>query len=144
MRRLPKSFFWIDQSVIRSGVWVRLSPEARLAYVALAASCDREGISIWSATKLMTLSACVAHDGWQAKLTELERESLIERVPESTPPAIRLRDFDTQTRALVVGTQATKTGITPNAPSRAPIIVHTQTTIHLGGTLTHVKSRTAD
>ena len=144
MRRLPRSFFWIDQSVIRSGAWLRLSVEARLAYVALAASCDREGITIWSAPKLMALSASGDHENWEAQVSELEREALIERVPDRSPPAIRLRELEAPVRPGVMDRVTAKPSSLQSMPAGAPIIVHTQTTIHLGGTLTHVESGNAD
>ena len=145
MRRLPRSFFWIDQSVIRSGAWLRLSAEARLAYVALAASCDREGISIWSVPKLMELSGSSGeHENWHVRVSELEREALIERVPEHSPPAIRLREFEAHARPGALDTGMIKPSPLQSTSTAAPIVVHTQTTIHFGGTLTHVESRKTD
>lgn len=142
-RRLPRSFFWIDQSVIRSGVWLGLSAEARLAYVALAASCDREGLSIWSARKLMELGACPEREDWSARVSELEGCALIERLPEHSPPAIRLKELDLPSRGEA-GVEAARPAPAPASPHAAPIIVHTQTTIHLGGNLSHAESRKAD
>jgi hypothetical protein len=145
MRRLPRAFFWIDQSVIRSGAWLRLSAEARLAYVALAASCDREGISIWTAPKLMELSASGERENWNARVSELEREALIERVPEHSPPAIRIRELEVPPRPVSMDTGMFKPGpLQSLSTAVSPIIVHTQTTIHLGGTLTHVESGKTD
>lgn len=131
-RRLPRSFFWMDQSVIRSGAWQRLSAEARLAYVALAASCDREGLSIWSAPKLMELAACREREEWGARISELEGCALIERVLDHSPPAIRLRELDSPARGDAVEAPRT-TPASAATPPAVPIIVHTQTTIHLGG-----------
>ena len=142
MRRLPRSFFWIDQGVIRNGAWLKLSAEARLAYVAIAASCDREGLSIWSALKLMQLSASHEREDWDARVSELESQGLIERVREHCPPAIRLREFETPVRDSTPA--APKSVSVASASSPAPIIVHTQTTIHIGGTPTHVEPRNSD
>jgi len=142
-RRLPRSFFWIDQSVIRSGAWQRLSAEARLVYVALAASCDREGLSIWSAPKLMELAACREREEWSVRCSELEGCALIERLPEHSPPAIRLKELDLLSRGDAAAEGARPTPA-PALPHAAPIIVHTQTTIHLGGNLSHAESRKAD
>jgi hypothetical protein len=146
-RRLPRSFFWIDQSMIRSGAWQRLSAEVRLAYVALAASCDREGLSIWSAPKLMELAACRDRDEWSARVSELESQKLIERVPESSPPAIRIMEFEAPVRGPIAEGEVPRSTASsaPSSPMAAPpIIVHTQTTIHLGGAPSHVEPRTAD
>lgn len=141
-RRLPRSFFWIDQSVIRSGAWQRLSAEARLAYVALAASCDREGLSIWSAAKLMELAACRAREEWGARVSELESCALVERVPEHSPPAIRLKELDSSARSDAAETSRSTPALATQFA--APIVVHTQTTIHLGGSGSHAESRKAD
>lgn len=144
-RRLPKSFFWIDQNIIRSGAWQRLSASSRLAYVALAASCDRDGVSIWSASKLMELSACLEREEWIASVTELENQQLIEKVPESSPPAIRLRELQTQVgRESIADAGPAPKPVPGPSTSAAPIIVHTHTTIHLGGKTAHVESGNAD
>jgi hypothetical protein len=128
-RRLPRSFFWIDQNLIRSGIWLKLSAEGRLAYIALAASCDREGVSIWSAPKLMELSACSEREEWGTRIAELENQGLIERIPDTAPPAIRLREFETP--APRPESDTFRPVSAPRALSTAPIVV--QTTIHLGG-----------
>lgn len=139
-RRLPRSFFWIDQSVIRSGAWQRLSAEARLAYVALAASCDREGLSIWSSPKLMELAACLERESWGARISELESCALVERVVDHSPPAIRLKELDSSARGDVA--EAPRPSPAPPTQFTTPIIV--QTTIHLGGNGSHAESRKAD
>lgn len=134
-RRLPRSFFWIDQQMIRNGQWMKLSPGARLAYVALSASCDREGLSIWSRSKLMGLSGCQNPEDWQYQLVELESERLIEPAPDQVPPGIRVLELESETSASgkqsFSGAQSFPTGASP-IPA-GPIVVHTQTTIHLGG-----------
>ena len=79
LRRIPKSFFWIDQALIRSGVWEKLSGQARLTFVALSATCDREGLSVWSAGKLQSLSATADAEAFGSSLSELEVARLIER-----------------------------------------------------------------
>lgn len=79
LRRIPKSFFWIDQTLIRSGVWEKLSGQARLTFVALSATCDREGLSVWSARKLQSLSATEDVEAFGSSLSELEVARLIER-----------------------------------------------------------------
>ena len=143
-RNLPRSFFWIDQHLIRSGIWLNLGAEARLTYIAIAASCDRQGISIWSRNKLMELSACKDPEEWEPRISELLDHKLIELLPENSPPAIRLIGFQSE---------SPNTGRT--GPHRlpdtipAPVIVHTYTTINLGntrseGTAPHVESRNSD
>jgi hypothetical protein len=144
MRRLPRSFFWIDQGVIRSGAWQKLSAEARLAYVALAASCDREGISIGSAPKLMQLSASRERENWDARVLELESPELIERVTEHCLPAIRLKEFETPLGNSTAAAPKPKPISVSSPTSSAPIVVHTQTTIHIGGAPTHVDPRNPD
>lgn len=132
-RRLPKAFFWIDQNVIRSGVWKGLSPQARLAYVALAASCDREGVSIWSAPKLMEISGCVEREEWSARIVELEQHRLIEAVPGHVPPAIRVMEVDPPGRTDPADRESSERRAPPTLPSSpASIIVHTHTTIQMG------------
>ncbi len=79
LRRIPKSFFWIDQALIRTGVWEQLSAQARLTFVALSATCDREGLSVWSARKLQSLSATEDAEVFGSSLSELEVARLIER-----------------------------------------------------------------
>jgi hypothetical protein len=149
-RRLPRSFFWIDQNVIRSGAWQRLSAEARLAYVALAASCDREGLSIWSVPKLMELAACRDREEWGARLTELEIQNLIERMPEHSPPAIHIKEIGAPLRNPNQEAVLPRASVVPHAslaatPSAAaPMIIHTQTTIHVGGAAHHVEPGKAD
>ena len=44
-RPISRSFFWIDQAIVRTGLWVSISTEAVMVYVALSASVDRNGIS---------------------------------------------------------------------------------------------------
>lgn len=78
-RRMPKSFFWIDQQLIRSGTWEKLSAQARLTYVALSATCDREGLSLWTARRLQSLAATEDIEVFGSSLSELEVVRLIER-----------------------------------------------------------------
>jgi len=133
-RRLPRSFFWVDQQIIRSGAWLKLSPHSRLIYIAVSASVDKEGLSIWSPTKLMELSGCRDHDEFQNGLTELETHQLIVPIPQHVPPAIQLcslQPADEQSKASGISTAR-------NHQVAAPIVVHT--TIHVGGGPRHVES----
>lgn len=149
-RRLPRSFFWIDQHLIRSGTWLKLSASARLAYIAIAASCDRQGMSIWSRNKLMELSACKNPDDWGPLISELMSHQLIEPLPENSPPAIRLIEFQIENFESASRSEAQRVPA-PDATvtSTAPIVVHTHTTIHLGntalgGNAAHVEARNSD
>jgi len=154
-RKLPRSFFWVDQQLIRSGAWLRLSAPARLAYIALAASCDRQGVSIWSRHKLMELSACQDPDDWGGTLVELESHQLIQLLPDSAPPEIRLIELTAESSAAAgaelkrpPGTPAAVASPPPWAPC-GPLVVHTQTTIHLSHTpreekLIHADPRKSD
>ena len=155
-RKLPRSFFWVDQQLIRGGAWLKLSAPARLAYIALAASCDRQGVSIWSRHKLMELSACQDPDDWGSTLVELESHQLIQLLPECAPPEIRLTELTAESPASSgaefkspPGTPAAAmAGPSPWASS-GPLVVHTQTTIHLGHTpreekLVHADPRKSD
>lgn len=93
-RRLSRSFFWIDQQLIRGGHWSRINAASRLLYVALAASCDRQGVSLCSCGKLMELSAIRDHATIQESLVALESMRLIEVRSEQIPPAIVLLPLD--------------------------------------------------
>jgi hypothetical protein len=123
----------MDQHLIRGGVWLKLSAAARLAYVALAASCDRQGVSIWSRPKLMELSACLNPDEWGERIRELESHGLVESLPSSSPPAIRLIDLEGSGLTTGVEIRPSPTSTPPVTPTSAwPFVVHTQTTISLG------------
>jgi hypothetical protein len=139
-RRLPRSFFWIDQHLIRSGTWLRLSAEARLTYIAIAASCDRQGVSIWSRAKLMELAACKAPEEWGFRISELISHRLIELLPETAPPAIQLIELQPE-QDTACGSAAPSLPpviATPNPPPQ--VVVHTHTTIHLGSSKTGASS----
>lgn len=150
-RRLPRSFFWVDQHLIRSGTWLKLSASARLAYIAVAASCDRQGVSIWSRSKLMELSACPDPGDWMPRIQELMGHGLIEILPENSPPAIRLIEFQVENpESVAPSTNRTGPPSRCLPPSPSPIVVHTHTTIHLGdaphtgGDAAHVEPRSSD
>jgi hypothetical protein len=153
-RKLPRSFFWVDQQMIRSGLWLKLAAHSRLAYIALAASCDREGVSIWSRSKLMALSEVHDPDDFQACLIELGGHGLIELLPDHSPPAIRLLPLEPDSPAkaspgpaAAVESQALSEKLGAAPGSSGPITVHTQTTVYVGipgGRPTHAEPRTAD
>jgi hypothetical protein len=127
VRKLPKSFFWVDQQIIRGGAWTKLGCQARLAYIAIAASCDREGVSIWSRNKLMELAGAKDPDDWKAQLEELGSHKLIELLPEACPPAIRLMPLDESMGAQ----EQNRAFVRPTKPQNQPIVIHTHTSIHL-------------
>lgn len=79
-RPMPRSFFWIDQHLIRSGTWEKMSAQARLIYVALSAGCDRCGVNLWTIKRLMDLSAIDCKNSFTAAMTELEEKKLIENL----------------------------------------------------------------
>jgi hypothetical protein len=145
-RKLPRAFFWIDQEIIRSGLWLKLSPAARLAYLAIVATCDRQGVSIWSRNKLMELSSCSDPEDWYTKIVELETHRLIETLQGHSPPAIRVIELTTANTAAVDGTSPRSSSSSDPHPSRQipPIVVHTHTTIHLGEKSNHVEPRNSD
>jgi hypothetical protein len=145
-RKLPRSFFWVDQKLIREGLWLKLCPASRLSYIALAASCDRDGVSIWSRSKLMELAGVQDPEQWQTILTELETFRLIEPVAGHSPAAIRL---------LTLGSDGEVPRSSSHAPSQvtspgqhaSPLTVHTHTTVYLGGSpdrTSHAEPRAAD
>lgn len=156
-RPLPRAFFWLDQQLVRSGIWLKLSPQARLAYIALCASCDRQGVSIWSRAKLMQLSACQDPEEWQRLLVELESHQLVERMVDHSPPALRLVPLQSEGMSAGMPTsRAAADALTAATPSESaklapmagpsPIVVHTHTTIHFGAgkTESHAESGNAN
>jgi hypothetical protein len=133
-RRLPRSFFWIDQQLVRNGTWVKLGHEARLVYIAISASVDRDGLSIWSRSKLMELSGCRTPEEFQQGIVDLESHRLIEPIPQNVPPAIHLCSLD-PTEAETAPRGA---GSGRGQHASPPIVVHT--TVHIGGDLKNVES----
>ncbi len=130
MRKVPRSFFWIDQQVIRSGLWQRLSTEAKLAYVALAASVDREGISLWGSKKIMELMGKVEPEIFDSTLSELEGLKLIVRGNE-LDPGLRLLNLATEAEAI--RSQSTESMSLSRPKVAQPIVIQTTTTVTLGG-----------
>jgi hypothetical protein len=89
-RPLPRAYFWIDQTLIRDGIWLKLKIPARLAYIALSASVDRQGVTIWSRSKLMSLAGSGDAEEFEESLNELQSQGLLVRLIDQTPAAIRL------------------------------------------------------
>lgn len=130
MRKIPRSFFWIDQQIIRSGLWLRLSTEAKLAYVVIAASADREGVSHWGSKKMMEMMGSSEGEAFDKSLEELETLHLIVR-GTSEAPGIRLlnilNEADSNKPSVPPGSDTIKAHT-----SGPPIIIHTTTTVTLG------------
>lgn len=123
---MPRSFFWIDQHIIRSGIWMRVSASARLTYVAIAASADREGLSIWSGRKLMELTGDLVQEEFERNLNELDRMQLIERVGggPGESPGIRIVSFTTSEETTP------QSSTFKQNKSAGSVVVHT--TVYLG------------
>ena len=142
-RRLPRSFFWMDQHLIRSGIWSKLSVPARMAYLALVASCDRDGVTIWSRSKLMEIAGCRDPDDWQAQVLELNEVKLIELLVESSPLAIQVISLSPQSQDGELMPKKIAPSSTSTLPtSSSPIVVHTS--IHFGAQAPHVNPATSD
>ena len=149
MRRLPRSFFWIDQQLIRSGGWSRLCANSRLLYVAVAASCDREGLSIYSRSKLMELSALGDSDEFDRCLEELENQKLIEKRANHVPPAISIASLDPISTSSTSPSQSDGTSVggfkpqpqsVQNTLGGTTVVIHTHTTFQIGNRPTNEES----
>ncbi len=124
-RRMPKSFFWIDQRLIRSGLWVRLSSGGKLSYVALSATADRDGRCLWGKSKLAELAGG-SEDDFEKSLAELCELRLIE--VQGASGAVQILSLEEElTGALQTSTQP-KPIVSPAPPS---VIVHTHLTVNL-------------
>jgi hypothetical protein len=133
MRRVPRSFFWIDQRVIRGGLWGQMSMGAKLAYVALAASVDRQGVSQWSRRKLMELAGGSAPLEFDQQLKELEGLRLVALPAEGAVAEIRMLNIDGD-QDLQATQGSLETGIKRSQvmANGSSIVVHTQTVVRIG------------
>jgi hypothetical protein len=122
VRNVPRAFFWIDQNVIRGGFWTALSIEARVLYVALAASADRDGVSRWGPVKLMELSG-IKEPAWYEGAVKALVESKLVCVGEKEE-GIQVLDLDKGGEPKI-STQAKP------KPTQRPIVI--QTVVTLGG-----------
>ena len=130
MRKVPRSFFWIDQQIIRSGLWLKLSTEAKLAYVVIAASADREGISHWGSKRMLAMVGPIEVEVFDKSLQELEALQLIV-LGTTEAPGIRLLNILNE--ADLNRPSAPPSSDVVRAQSAAtPIIIHTTTTVTLG------------
>ena len=132
MRKLARSFFWIDQELLRSGLWLKLSAVERLVYIALAASVNRDGVSLWGGEKLLTLASCTKLE-WEESIVKLIEYNLIQS-PRSGEIGVILLSLDRnqdeeQSRKSDEAMTAKKSS---NLESRLPIIIKTTTTVELG------------
>lgn len=132
MRKLARSFFWIDQEVLRSGIWQRLTVVERLIYIALVASANREGICLWGSEKLLTLAGCTKSE-WDSGLIKLIEFKLIQ------PP--KAGEFGIELLSLELGVDGVKSEKLQEQVSdqksynmnlRQPLILKTTTTLELG------------
>lgn len=132
MRKLARSFFWIDQELLRSGLWLKLSTVDRLVYIAIAASVNRDGVSLWGNEKLQLLASCTKTD-WDESIVKLIEHNLVQP-PPSGENGIILLSFDrnqdddqSQKTRELSGTKKSS-----NLESRLPIFIKTTTTVELG------------
>lgn len=130
MRKMARSFFWIDQQIIRSGTWQRLTKEAKLSYVVLAASADREGVSQWGPQKLTELIGEVEFENFYKSLSELEEHSLIIRSDEGPRLGVAILSLSEGREHFMPKHQQVIASAV--ASPRAPIIIHTTTTVTVG------------
>jgi hypothetical protein len=133
MRKLAKSFFWIDQELVRSGVWTKLPGVTRLVYIALAASVNRDGVSLWGQEKLIALAGCSTED-WEASLVNLSKYCLVQ-LPGADEIGISLLSLDQQEFRPVAKTTADSNnhGNKIVFESRGPLVLKTVTTVEFGG-----------
>lgn len=133
MRQMARSFFWIDQQLIRSGQWAQLSIGAKLAYVALAASVDRQGVSQWSRAKLMLLTGASELTELAKSLIELQEHKLIALPPVDSSVEIRVLSLEAESTGLKAGPprSSPSSDVVVSAVPATMVIVHT--TVHIGG-----------
>ncbi len=132
MRKLARSFFWIDQELLRSGLWLKLSTVDRLVYIALAASVNRDGVSLWGNEKLQVLASCTQTD-WDESILKLTEHSLIQ-APQSGESGIILLSFDRSQDEDQAKKPRELSSLrkSSNLESRLPIFIKTTTTVELG------------
>ena len=132
MRKLAKSFFWIDQELMRSGLWLKLSTVERLVYIAIAASVNRDGVSLWGCEKLQGLASCTALE-WNEGVAKLIAHNLIQ-APQSGEVGIILLSFDRnqeieQSQKLQESVSSKKN---TSLEIRMPFVLKTTTTVEVG------------
>jgi hypothetical protein len=75
VRKVPRSFAWIDHRLRSEGILERLRPEDLGLYLFLALAADREGLSCWRLDRIQRAVACFDwHALWDARkrLCELD------------------------------------------------------------------------
>jgi len=130
MRKLSRSFFWIDQELLRTGIWLKLTSVERLVYIALAASVNREGVSLWGNEKLQNLAGCKP-DEWQDGIKRLIEYNLIQ-APQSGEIGIILLSLEKPIDEDHQQKQQELMNIKKSSMPRLPIILKTTTTVELG------------
>lgn len=125
-RRMPRSFFWIDQKLIRSGLWMRLTTTGKLFYVVLSAAADRDGRCHWGKTKLVELAGGTEHD-FEGGIAELSGHRLIKVADElSFVVEILSLEDDSSIENPQVPAKSLK-----SSPEPTPVVVHTHLTVNL-------------
>lgn len=96
--------------------------EAKLSYVAISASVDREGLCQWGPPKLIEQIGEIVVEQFNQSLDELEASKLIARGGPERP--IELLNLSVaEERQLALPTSNTR---------KTPIIIHTTTTVTVG------------
>lgn len=132
MRKLARSFFWIDQELLRSGLWLKLSAIERLVYIALAASVNRDGVSLWGCEKLLTLACCTKIE-WEECIVKLTEYNLIQSPPSGEIGIILLSlDQSIDDDQSHKSRESMNIKKNSNFESRLPMVIKTTTTFELG------------
>ena len=124
-RRIPRSFFWIDQKLMRSGLWMKLTTTGKLFYVVLSAAADRDGRCHWGKHKLTELAGGTEHD-FESGIAELSGHRLIKMADEIgfIIEILSLEDDPSQPENPLVPAKS-------DAQSSAPVVVHAHMTVNL-------------
>lgn len=77
IRKVPKSFAWIDHRIRSQGFLERLQPEDIALYLFLTLAADRNGLSCWRLDRIERAVPCFdRHSLWNAR-TRLSQLDLI-------------------------------------------------------------------
>jgi hypothetical protein len=104
-----------------------------LVYIALAASVNRDGVSLWGQEKLIALAGCSTED-WEASLVNLSKYCLVQ-LPGADEIGISLLSLEQQEFRPVAKTTADSNnhGNKIVFESRGPLVLKTVTTVEFGG-----------
>ena len=73
LRRVPRSFAWIDHRLRSGGFIEKLTPEEIALYLFLALAADREGLSCWRLDRIEREMPCFVRSAlWKARDRLLE------------------------------------------------------------------------